>query len=62
MTTKEMKSEIQKALDKIPEDALQAILDYLKEIEGKPAEQIGLARKLRDILKEDKELLEKLAK
>jgi mRNA-degrading endonuclease RelE of RelBE toxin-antitoxin system len=62
MTTKEIKSEIHKALDKIPENALQAILDYLKQIEGKPADQIKLAKNFRDILNEDSELLEKLAK
>lgn len=62
MTTKEIKSEIQKALDNVPENTLQDILEYLKELEGKTAEQIKLARSLRDILHEDKQLLEKLAK
>lgn len=62
MTAKEIKSEIQKALDNIPENALQVILDYLKEIEGNPADQIKLAKNLRDILNEDKVLMEKLAK
>ena len=62
MTTKEIKSEIQKALDNIPENALHHILEYLKELEGKTADQIKLAKNLRDILHEDKELLEKLAK
>jgi hypothetical protein len=62
MTTKEIKSEIQKALDNVPENALQDILEYLKELEGKTADQIKLAKNLRDILHEDKELLEKLAK
>ena len=62
MTTKEIKSEIQKALDNIPEDALSVILDYLRDLEGKTAGQIELAKNLRDILREDKELLERLAK
>lgn len=62
MTTKEIKSEIQKALDNIPENALEVILEYLKELEGKTADQIKLAKSLRDILNEDKELLERLAK
>lgn len=62
MTTKEIKSEIQKALDNVPENALQVILEYLKELEGKTGDQIKLAKNLRDILNEDKELLEKLAK
>lgn len=62
MTTKEIKSEIQKALDNIPENALQVILEYLKELQRKPADQIKLAKNRRDILNEDKELLERLAR
>ena len=62
MTTKEIKSEIQKALDNVPENVLQVILEYLKELEGKTADQVELVKNLRDILREDKELLEKLAK
>jgi len=62
MTTKEIKSEIQKTLDGIPENVLQDILDYLKEIQGKSADKLRLSKNLRDILTEDKELLERLAK
>ena len=61
MTTREIKSEIQKTLDNIPENVLQDILDYLKLIQGKPADEIELSKNLRDILTEDKELLERLA-
>lgn len=62
MTTKEIMSEIQKTLDTIPENVLQDILDYLKVIQGKSADKIKLTKNLRDILTEDKELLERLAK
>lgn len=62
MTTKEIKSEIQKALDNVPENALQDILEYLRGLEGKTADQIKLVKNLRDILAQDKELLERLAK
>jgi len=62
MTTKEIKSEIQRTLDNIPEDVLQDLLDYLKLIQGKTADEIELSKNLRDILAEDKELLERLAK
>ena len=62
MTTKEIKSEIQRTLDNIPEAVLQDILDYLKLIQGKSADKVKLSRNLRDILTEDKELLERLAK
>jgi hypothetical protein len=62
MTTKEIKSEIQRTLDNIPETVLQDILDYLKSIQGKSADKVKLSKNLRDILTEDKELLERLAK
>ncbi len=62
MTTKEIRSEIQKTLDNIPESVLQDILDYLKLIQGKSIDKIKLSKNLRDILTEDKELLERLAK
>lgn len=62
MTTKDIKSEIQKSLDKVPESVLQDVLDFLKQVENQPTEKVNLTRNLRDILTEDKELLEKLAK
>lgn len=62
MTTKEIKSEIRKTLDNIPENVLQVILDYLREIQDKSEDKVKLGKNLRDILTEDKELLERLAK
>jgi len=62
MTTKEIKSEIQKSLDNVPESVLQDILDFLKKVENQPTERLNLMKDLRDILTEDKELLERLAK
>lgn len=62
MTAKEIKSEIQKSLDNVPEIVLQDILDFLKKAESQPVETLSLMRDLRDILTEDKELLERLAK
>jgi len=62
MTTKEIKSEIQKSLDNVPESVLQDILHFLKKAEKQPAETLNLMKDLRDILTEDKELLERLAK
>lgn len=62
MTTEEIKSEIQKSLDKVPDGVLQDILNFLKQAENHPTDRFNLARNLRDILAEDKELLEKLAK
>jgi hypothetical protein len=62
MTTNEIKSEIQKSLDNVPESVLQDILDFLKQAENQPADRLNLMKDLRDILAEDKELLERLAK
>ena len=62
MTTKELKSEIQKTLDNVPENILQDILVYLKEIESQPKKGMDMARNLRIILTEDKSLLERLAR
>ena len=62
MTTKEIKSEIQKSLGKVPESFLQDILDFLRQAESQPADKLNLTRNLKDIITEDKELLEKLAK
>ncbi len=62
MSTKEIKTEIQKSLDKLPDSVLQDILDFLKQAEKQPADRLSLIKNLRDILTEDKELLERLAK
>lgn len=62
MTTKELKSEIQKSLEKVPESVLQDVLEFLRLAEDQPIERLNLSRNLRDIIAEDKELLEKLAK
>ena len=61
MTAKEVKSEIQKVLDKVPENILSDILEYLKTIQGKSKEQVKLSANVKQILSEDKELLQKLS-
>ena len=61
MTIKELKSEIQKSLDNVPESVLTDILALLKQVEGQP-DKVKLTRNLWDILAEDKNLLERLAK
>jgi len=61
MTSIEIKTEIQKVLDQVPESVLQDVLDFLKELQTKSVDDIKLANNLRKILSEDRELLEKLA-
>ena len=62
MTKIQLQTEIQKVLDNVPESVLQDVLDFLKELQNQPSDKIKLANNLRQILSEDKELLERLAK
>ena len=62
MSSKEIKTEIQKSLDNVPDSVLQDVLDFLRQAEKQPADRLTLTKNLRDILTEDKELLERLAK
>ncbi len=61
MTKTEIKNEIQKVLDTVPENVLQDILELLKNLQGHPNNLLEITNSLRKILNEDKELLEKLA-
>lgn len=61
MTITQIRTEIQKVLDNVPENALQDVLDFLKELQSASPEHIKLTNNLRQILAQDKELLEKLA-
>jgi len=61
MTTKPIKTEIQKLLDTVPENVLQGLLDYLKEAQKQTKDQAELSSHLLKIIREDRELLEKLA-
>jgi hypothetical protein len=62
MTAEEIKSEIQKSLDKVPESVLQDVLGFLKQAEKQSPDRLTLAKNLSEIFIEDKELLERLAK
>ena len=61
MTQPQIQSDIQKVLDSVPETILQDVLDFLKALQDQPADKVKLTNNLRQILSEDKELLEKLA-
>lgn len=61
MTKTQIKSEIQKVLDNVPETVLKDVLDFLTEIQRQPVEKVKLTNNLRKILSEDRELLERLA-
>ena len=61
MDSLQLKVEIKKVIDQMPENALPSILDYLKELQNKPDESLQLSMFMKLTLFEDKELLEKLA-
>ena len=57
-----IKIEIQKIIDKVPDDMLQEIYDILKDFADKSPDAIKLSHNLNKVLSEDKGLLERLAK
>jgi hypothetical protein len=61
MTSVEIKTEIQKVIDQVPETVLPDVLDFLKELQIKSEDQIKLVNNLKKIISEDRELLQKLA-
>ena len=61
MTKTEIKIEIQKVLDNVPENVLQDILDLLKGLQNQPPDKLEITHSLLQIIAEDKELLEKLS-
>ncbi|GAB4247948.1 MAG: hypothetical protein Tsb0034_27270 [Ekhidna sp.] len=61
MSREEVKTAINELLDNTPEQVLKEVFDYLKSVQGKSSESVSLSQNLRTILKEDKELLERLA-
>lgn len=61
MTPKQIKDQINNLIDSIPEDVLEDVLEYLKSLPNKSKKEIQLSQNLSKILKEDKNLLERLA-
>jgi hypothetical protein len=61
MTTADLKFEIKKAIDEVPESVLVDVLEYLKQAKATPKETINLSHNLGLIIREDRELLKRLA-
>jgi hypothetical protein len=57
----ELKTEIQKLLEDVPENVLQDILKLLQQIHNNPSDKVLLSHRLRQVLSEDEELLHRLA-
>lgn len=60
MTTIDIKNEINKALDHVPDNILVDILDLIKEVQS-DVSKATLPSNLKKILSEDSDLLDKLA-
>jgi len=62
MTTTEIKEEIHRAVDQVPETSLNEALAFLKALQSNSPERIKRSKNFKKILEEDKELLQRLAK
>lgn len=58
----EVKQEITEIVNNLPDEVLEELLQYLRQVEKTTAEKMRLSLNLNTILAEDQELLEKLAK
>lgn len=61
MTTKELKIEINKIIEDIPESDLKEILNYLQIVKNISSEDLKLKGFLSKVLREDRDLLTRLA-
>lgn len=61
ITAVEIKKEINKALDQVPEKLLVDILDLIKEVQLERTSNSTLTSNFKKILSEDSEVLHKLA-
>lgn len=61
MTAIEIKKEINKALDQVPEALLADILELIKEVQSDKSSSTTLTQNLKKILSEDDDLLHQLA-
>jgi len=62
MTTKDLRKEINRAIQEVPDYFLEDILDYLKTIEKKSQKELYKLHYIRKIMREDHELLEMLSR
>ena len=62
MNKENVKTEIHKVVDMLPDDLSNEVLTYLKSILDKSSYDVKLANNLSKILTEDHELLNRLAK
>jgi N12 class adenine-specific DNA methylase len=61
MTKTDLKIKINQAIENAPESVLQAVLDYLNQIHEDSSDKLTLSQNFGKILREDRELLQRLA-
>ena len=61
MKEQNVKIEIHKVIDMLPDDISKDVLDYLKNILKKSSDQVRTSKNISKILREDKNLLNRLA-
>ncbi len=61
MSRDELKEELDKVLESLPDELLEDLLDYIKVLIANPSNNIQLTSNLREIINEDKGLLQRLA-
>ncbi len=61
MTTEQIKARISTALDSVPEDLLSEVLDYMNELKQATDKQAVRVERLKRMLDEDSDLLQRLA-
>jgi len=61
MSRQEISTEIQLLLDQLPEESLESVLDYLKKLKELDPKKLDSFSTLNKILKEDSNLLKRLA-
>jgi len=61
MTTQQLKQEVAKTLDQVPDEVLSERLAYLHSLQGKNEARVHRASHLRTIITEDSALLKALA-
>ena len=62
MSKDELRSEINKVLEKFSDKALEELYSYLKKLQNSDGSLLSNPKDLKRILSEDKQLLQKLAK
>jgi len=62
MSNDELRSEINKVLDKFSDKALEELYSYLKKLQNSNSSLLSNPKDLHKILSEDKQLLQKLAR